>query len=1144
MSSLAPTTEEQVRIHCRKLVRAVNVIMNPNSSHQHRSEALQMCEGFKEECPFCIPCGLKLADKRESPVMRHFGLQLLEHVIKFRWKFIFPNEKRELKSSIMELIFSGIKDVSEEEGHIKGVIARIVVELIKLEWPQGWPEMLLDLEILSKKGETQTEMVMIILQRLSEDLVTIQTLPAELMYLKNTLIKDSRRIFSFIKEALQDIVKKYRCLAKQCYKVGIAILNALASYLDWVAMYYITDDNCELLEMLCFLLDEPEVQMEAAECLQIAINRTGKVEQRKLLLFLFQEVPMHYILNSAKMDDGEKMTEKRYLFLKRLCTVVCALANLLCLVVGSDEDVTIPDNFQKYLDSLLKFTTHSSLFLRSSTQITWKIFLKHKVFSSDTVLLSKFPKYLQATTINLLKVGFPSKNDSPSCAYSRMDFDSDEEFIEFFRTFCGQQGEVIKVACQLAPRTCFRMASEWLKSLMASPASTGADNSQNTSSAALQWDAMTFFFECVLHQITQVMKKEDIPVNDCVHLLELLLKFNTKEPLILSCALSNMQILFPFLTHSPECLYEILSKLFAIVEQNKGARPKAVQNARRHACSCIKELCLNNAELVLPNLEVLFNQVKQMLGNELMLTPMEKSTLMEALISVSNELKDHDAQREFLEELISPVVSIWLSDGMTKVVSSPEEFLQYVGARSNTSGIATGGLSSLNRSRLSFCVSTILGVLKETRWPSDLEEAKAGAFVCGMLPNGKPLYRNPCARLILKVLDNLLILIKTQQNIHLPEYLTRMMYRFAKALYRLELSAPVAEVYQPLHFVSNTPVYKPEHANIQDFVYTLYSNCFKILGHACVYMMKDIYAIDDLAARLLKNVFINLENLPDYKLTLMIRVFMKPLVLFCPKDDHQSLLSPVLGPFLTSLHMRLSNKWHLIDQRKMENEDNIEDESPESPEYQAEKQVRILTRDVMRFITSFCVSGKVADVRVLNGENDDDDDDDVMVVQTPQPSVEENIELSELGVSLMQEEDICSALMVTVFTSLAWNDSVTCQRTAIQLCWPLLRQMLPGTLFANAVKYFFTMVLKGLQVHGDYYFCRMDLIQLAYNIYCALRYRYNELRMVMEDVPDIDKSALELFDKTLSNPIASKKDDEAKKDNFRRLLKGCFGKRA
>lgn len=31
-----------------------------------------------------------------------------------------------------------------------------------------------------------------------------------------------------------------------------------------------------------------------------------------------------------------------------------------------------------------------------------------------------------------LQTGFPSKNDSPSCAYSRVDFDSDSDFNSFF----------------------------------------------------------------------------------------------------------------------------------------------------------------------------------------------------------------------------------------------------------------------------------------------------------------------------------------------------------------------------------------------------------------------------------------------------------------------------------------------------------------------------------------------------------------------------------------------------------------------------------------------------------------------------------------------------------------------------------------
>lgn len=40
----------------------------------------------------------------------------------------------------------------EEENHIKDVLSRIVVEMIKREWPQHWPDMLVELDTLSKQG--------------------------------------------------------------------------------------------------------------------------------------------------------------------------------------------------------------------------------------------------------------------------------------------------------------------------------------------------------------------------------------------------------------------------------------------------------------------------------------------------------------------------------------------------------------------------------------------------------------------------------------------------------------------------------------------------------------------------------------------------------------------------------------------------------------------------------------------------------------------------------------------------------------------------------------------------------------------------------------------------------------------------------
>jgi len=433
---------DQVNALCEQLVKAVTVMMDPSSTQRYRLEALKFCEEFKEKCPICVPCGLRLAEKTQVAIVRHFGLQILEHVVKFRWNSMSRLEKVYLKNSVMELIANGTLNILEEENHIKDVLSRIVVEMIKREWPQHWPDMLIELDTLSKQGETQTELVMFILLRLAEDVVTFQTLPPQRRReIQQTLTQNMEKIFSFLLNTLQENVNKYRQVktdnsqeskAQANCRVGVAALNTLAGYIDWVSMSHITAENCKLLEMLCLLLNEQELQLGAAECLLIAVSRKGKLEDRKPLMVLFGDVAMHYILSAAQTADGGGLVEKHYVFLKRLCQVLCALGNQLCALLGVDSDVETPANFGKYLESFLAFTTHPSQFLRSSTQMTWGALFRHEILSRDPLLLAIIPKYLRASMTNLVKMGFPSKTDSPSCEYSRFDFDSDEDFNAFF----------------------------------------------------------------------------------------------------------------------------------------------------------------------------------------------------------------------------------------------------------------------------------------------------------------------------------------------------------------------------------------------------------------------------------------------------------------------------------------------------------------------------------------------------------------------------------------------------------------------------------------------------------------------------------------------------------------------------------------
>nr|XP_020667444.1 exportin-5 isoform X1 [Pogona vitticeps] len=1153
---------DPVNTLCEQLVKAVTVMMDPASTQRYRLEALKFCEEFKEKSPVCVPCGLKLAEKTQIAIVRHFGLQILEHVVKFRWNTMARLEKVYLKNNVMGLISNGTQNILEEESHIKDVLSRIVVEMIKREWPQHWPDMLKELDTLSKQGETQTELVMFILLRLAEDVVTFQTLPAQRRRdIQQTLTQNMDKVFSFLLNTLQQNVNKYRRMkmdasqelkAQANCRVGIAALNTLAGYIDWVAMSHITADNCKLLEMLCLLLNEPELQVGAAECLLIVVSRKGKLDDRKPLMVLFGDVAMHYILSAAQTADGEGLVEKHYVFLKRLCQVLCSLGSQLCALVGPDSDVEIPANLGKYLEAFLAFTTHPSQFLRSSTQITWGALLRHEVLSRDPVLLAIIPNYLRASMTNLVKVGFPSKTDSPSCEYSRFDFDSDEDFNCFFNSFRAQQGEVIRMACRLDPRTGFQMAGEWLKYQLSTPVETGPMNSKTNeghcsifSPSFVQWDAMTFFLESIISPMFRTLDKEDIPVSEGIELLQLVLSYETKDPLILSCVLSNVSALFPFVTYRPEYLPEVLSKLFAsvtfeVVEESKAPRTRAVKNVRRHACSSIIKMCRDYPQLVLPNFDMLYNHVKQLLSNELLLTQMEKCALMEALVLISNQFKDYERQKVFLEELMSPVATLWLSEEMKRVLMNPEEFIHYVGADNRIGDSATEDPCGLNRSRISFCVYTILGVVKRARWPTSLEEAKAGGFVVGYMANGNPIYRNPCSVQVLKLFDNLLALIRTHNNLYLPELVTRMGENFAKALDMLEVEKnAILGLPQPLLELYDSPVYKTVLERMQGFFCTLYDNCFHILGSAGSSMQQDFYTVEGLATELLNSAFLNLDNIPDYRLRPMLRVFVKPLVLSCPSEHYESLICPILGPLFTYLHMRLSQKWQVINQRSLLcSDDDTADDNPESQEMLEEQLVRLLTREVMDLIAVCCVSKKGAEQN--SSVTGDGDDEEMMSTEVTPPS---SSELTELGKCLMKQENICSALLITAFTSLSWKDTLSCQRTTTHLCWPLLKQVLTRNLMiAEAVTWFFTSVLKGLQVHGQHDGCMAALVHLAFQIYEALRPRYAELKTVMEQIPEIQKESLEQFDSKLLNVTLQKVTDKRRKDHFKRLIAGCIGK--
>ncbi|KAK6181164.1 hypothetical protein SNE40_009086 [Patella caerulea] len=883
-----------------KLCLAVETVMNPVVCQSDRLAAHQICEDFKDNSPYCVQVGISISSKEYSPVIRHFGLQLLEHCIKFRWINLSLDEKQYLKQNSLQLLDTGTKYLLEEELHVKDAISRIVVELMKREWPQNWQSLMTDLHNISQHGETQTELVLMVFHRLVEDVVAFQNVPNQRRReILQSLTAQISQLFHFFLTLLETHAAQFKLLVAEgkerdslaLNRVSQSVLMTLTGFVDWVNMSHIVENNGRLLQLLCLLLDDSSLQLHAAECLLLVVSRKGKLEDRKPILILFSEGAMSTILTAAIAAEKASLDEYYYLFLKRLCQVLTEIGKQLVALWGTDPEVGVPPNFSTYLEALLAFTVHKSQMLGSFTQTLWALFLRHEHISKDETLVSFIPRVVTAATQSLLKVGYPSQNNYPSCAYSKLDFDSDEEFNMFFPRYRAEVADTVRLATLLQPKLTFSIAYDWLKTQLQKPLDVGEVGVEKgicnlSSPSFLEWDALGVFLESVMLRL--MASTNDKPdTTEGIELLQRVLVYQTQDPLILSCLLSCISALFPLLLYTPETIPVVLDKIFGAVifnlpGQTKGTRSRAVKNVRQHACSIVVKICKQYPALIFPAFDSLYSHIKLISNDPEQLSQMEKTILVEAIMLISNQFNDFEKQSAFIKEILSPVHELWTSKEFTQAFLAPDIFMSYVGLDQAAVEPSSADTCGINRSHISYCIHTMLGVLKRSKWPDDLQACQRGGFVIGTSNvTGSPILRNPATSHILALLNNLIMLLKTQNGLWLPDYLRLRHPDFEKAYDLLEVDklAILGKNGIPPPCIDNTDstTCKQPLARVKSFLGMIHDNSYHILGNAGQCLGYEFYSASNIITFLQDSVFSYQEFIPDYRLRPVIHILFKKI---------------------------------------------------------------------------------------------------------------------------------------------------------------------------------------------------------------------------------------------------------------------------
>lgn len=443
---------------------------------------------------------------------------------------------------------------------LKDALSRIIVEMIKREWPQQWTSLLSELSDACTKGCSQTELVLLIFLRLVEDVALLQTIESNQrrkdMY--QALTNNMSDIFEFFLRLIELHVTAFRAAdntsgAAHARVVEVALLT-LTGFVEWVSIQHIMCSNGKLLHMLCILLNDKAFQCNAAECLAQITNRKGQIKERRPLWMLFGEEPLRYIYNASSQPPNLEALEQQHIFLKKLNQVLNGLGQQMVALWGKeDAGVAIqrPPHFEVYLECLLTLTRHPSLSVSHGATLIWIILLKHEAIAKDAALISYIPKLIEVVAPRIIKQTYPSSRCMPqhsTASYICLEYDCDEEFAVFYHRCRTDFLDIFRQSTLVQPLVTYGYCEHWLQMRLAKAHSEHSDSCSVQDPIYLEWEALVSVLDNVLSRILLVAERPS--VQSGLRLLEECLKLESRNPLILSILLSCISALFVFLSMS------------------------------------------------------------------------------------------------------------------------------------------------------------------------------------------------------------------------------------------------------------------------------------------------------------------------------------------------------------------------------------------------------------------------------------------------------------------------------------------------------------------------------------------------------------------------------------------------------------------
>jgi len=251
---------------------------------------------------------------------KFYALQILESVIKTRWKLLPTEEREVIKKFIVELIVKIASDekTAKDEATYLNKLNLILIQIVKYEWPKNWPTFISDIVEASKQNVNLCKNNLTVLKLLSEEVFDFssgQMTQTKAKHLKDSMCQEFSSIFQL-------------CLFVMDHSMNIPLievtLQTLLKFLNWIPLGYVYETK--LVSTLIYkFLNVPVFKNVTLQCLtEIGSISNNMYEDKFIVLYtmtmeqLKQMIPQTTNVKEAYAnanDDEQNFIQNLALFL-------------------------------------------------------------------------------------------------------------------------------------------------------------------------------------------------------------------------------------------------------------------------------------------------------------------------------------------------------------------------------------------------------------------------------------------------------------------------------------------------------------------------------------------------------------------------------------------------------------------------------------------------------------------------------------------------------------------------------------------------------------------------------------------------------------------------------------------------------------